>query len=51
VVAKVRERLSVCKLVVQKFYVMRFNPIRLNDMEVREQCQVKISDMSVALKN
>jgi hypothetical protein len=42
VVEKVRGRLSVSKQAAQKFYVERFNLKKLNDLEVKEQYQVKI---------
>jgi Tfp pilus assembly protein PilO len=49
VVAKVRD--SVSKQVVQKSDMERFNLKKLNDMEVKDQYQVKISNRFVALEN
>jgi hypothetical protein len=42
VAAKLRERLSVSKRVAQKFDMHRFGLRKLNDAEVKEQCQVKL---------
>ena len=50
-VAKVRERLAVCKKAAQKFDVERFNPRKLRELEVREQYQVKISNRITVLEN
>jgi len=41
VVAKVRERLAVPKQAAQTFYVVRFNLRKLNELEVRQQYQIK----------
>jgi len=51
VVAKVREKLSVHKQVAQKFYVVRFNLRKLNELEVMKQYQTEISNRFAALKN
>jgi len=51
VVAKVRERLAVSEEAAQKFDVDRFHLRKLNELEVREQCQIKISKCLAALKN
>jgi hypothetical protein len=37
VVAKFRERLAVCKKAEQKFDVKRFNPRKLNELQLRKQ--------------
>jgi len=49
VVAKVREKLEVCKRAAQKFHVERFNFRKLNELEVRRQYQFKISKRSAGL--
>jgi hypothetical protein len=49
-VAEVRETLPVSKQAVQKVEMERFNLNRLNDPEVKEQYQVKISKSFVALE-
>jgi len=51
VVAKVRQRLSVSKRLVQKFDMERFNLKKLNDMKVGEECQLKISNKFAALES
>jgi len=51
VVVKVRLRLSVSKQAAQKFDMENFNFKKLNDVEVKEQHQVKISHRFPALKN
>jgi hypothetical protein len=51
VVSKVRERLAVSKQVAQKFDVERFNLRNLNDLEVREQNQIEITNRFTALEN
>jgi hypothetical protein len=43
VVAKVRERLAVSKQEAQKFHVERFNLRKLNELQVRNQYQIKFS--------
>jgi hypothetical protein len=50
VVAKVRERLSLNKQ-CKKFDMERFNIKKLNDVEVKEQYQAKISNRFAALEN
>jgi hypothetical protein len=40
-VAKVRERLAISKLVAQKFDVERFNFRKLLEVKVRKQYQIK----------
>jgi hypothetical protein len=50
VAAKLRERLSVSKRVAKKFDMKRFDLRKLNDAEVKEQYQVKITNMFAALK-
>ena len=51
VVAKVRERLAVSKLTAQKFDVEKFNIWKQNELEVRKQYQVKISNKFAVLEN
>jgi hypothetical protein len=51
VVAKVRERLAVRKQEAQKFDGERFNLRKLNDLEVRKQYQIEITDRFAALDN
>jgi flagellar basal body rod protein FlgB len=51
VVAKLRERLSVSKEATQKFDMKRFGPKKLNDAEVKENYQIKISNRFAALEN
>jgi len=50
-VAKLRERLAVSKQAAQKFYVERFHLRKLNELEVRKQCQLKILSRFAALEN
>jgi hypothetical protein len=50
-VAKVRERLAVRKQAVQTFVGVRFNLRKLNDLEVRKQNQVEITNRFAALEN
>ena len=49
VVPQVRERLAVNKQASQNFYVKRFNLRKLNELEVRKQYQIKISDRFLQL--
>jgi hypothetical protein len=42
VITKVREGLLVTRQAAQKFGVERFNLKKLSELEVREQCQIKI---------
>jgi hypothetical protein len=51
VVAKVRERLAVSKQAAQKFDVKRLNLTKLNELEVRKQYHIKISNRFAALEN
>jgi len=51
VVPKVREGLAVSKQAVKKFDVERFNPRALNELEVRKQHQIKISNRFSNLDN
>jgi len=51
VVAKVRERLAVIKQAAQKIVVERLNLGKLNELEVRKQYQIKISNRFAALEN
>jgi hypothetical protein len=50
-VTKLRERISVSKRARQKFDVERFELEKLNDVEVKEKWQVKISNRFDALEN
>jgi len=50
VVRKVRESLAVSKA-MQKFEVERFYLTKLNELEVRKRCQIKISNRITALEN
>ena len=50
-IAKVRERLSVGKLVAQRFDRQIFNLRKLNESEVREQYQIEITNRFAALEN
>jgi hypothetical protein len=51
VVAKVRERLAVCKQTVHRFHMERFNLKKLNEVEGKEQYWVEISNGFAALEN
>jgi hypothetical protein len=51
VAAELRERMSVSKRVAQKFDMQRFVLRKLNDAEVKEQYQVKITKRFAALEN
>ena len=51
VIAKVRERLAVGKQAAQGFDRQRFNLRKLNELEVREQYQIEITNRFVALEN
>jgi hypothetical protein len=44
IVAKLREQISISKWARQKFDLGRYDLRKLNDMEVKEQYQVEISD-------
>jgi hypothetical protein len=49
--AEVRERMAVGKQEVQKFDVERFNLRKLDELEVRKQYVMKISNRFAALEN
>jgi hypothetical protein len=49
--AKVRERLAVRIQAAQKFNGERFNLRKLNDLEVRKQYQIEITNRYAALEN
>jgi len=51
VVAKGRERLAVSKQETQRFDVERFNLRKLNDLEVRKQYQIEITNRLTSLEN
>jgi hypothetical protein len=51
VVAKVSERSAVSKQAAKKFHVERFNLRKLNELQVRNQYQIKISNRYAALEN
>jgi len=51
VVAKVRERIAVSKKAAQNFDRKKFNFRKLNELEVRKQCQIEISKRFAALEN
>jgi hypothetical protein len=51
VVEKVRERLAVIKQLAQKSDWERFNQRKLNDLEVRKQYQIEITNRFAALGN
>ena len=51
VVAKLRERLAVNKKATQKFEGERFNLRKLNELEVKEQYKIEITDRFAALEN
>ena len=51
VVAKDRERLTVSKQAAQNFDVKRFNLSKVNELEVRKEYQIKISNRFAALGN
>ena len=50
-VAKVRERLAVSKQAAQRFDGERFNLKKLNEVEVRKQYQIEITNRFAALEN
>ena len=50
-VAKVRERWAVSKQAAQKFDMERFNLRKLNELEVRKQYQIKISNRFAFFEN
>jgi len=51
VVAKLRERLAVSKQATQKFDGERFNLRKLNELEVKNKYQIKITNIFAALEN
>jgi hypothetical protein len=51
VVAKVRERLAVSKQTTYRVHMERFNLKKLNEVEVKEQYRVEISNRFTALEN
>jgi len=51
VVAEVRERLAVSKQAAQKFEWERMNLRKLNELEVRKQYQIEITNTFGALVN
>jgi hypothetical protein len=51
VVAKVRETLPIRKHAAQKFDGGRFNLRKLNDMDIRKQYQIEITNRFAALEN
>jgi hypothetical protein len=51
VVVRVRERLAVRKQAAQKSDGERFNLRKLNDLEVRKQYQIEITNRFAALEN
>ena len=50
-VAKVRERLAVSKQAAKRFDGERFNLRKLNELEVRKQYQIEVTNRSEALEN
>ena len=50
-VVKVRDRLAVSKQAAQQFEGERVNLRKLNELQVRRQYQIKISNRFAALKN
>jgi len=51
VVAEVRERLAGSKQAAQRFDGTRFNLRKLNELEVRKEYQIEITNRSAALEN
>ena len=51
VIAKVRERLAVGKQAAQRFDRQRFNLRKLNELEVRKQYQIEITNRFSSLEN
>jgi hypothetical protein len=49
--AGIKKRLSVSKRAEETFNMERFNLMKLNDVEVKEHCQVKIYNTFAALEN
>jgi hypothetical protein len=50
-VAKLRERISLSKRARQDFDLERFDLKNLDDIEVKEKCQVEISNRFAALES
>ena len=50
-IAKVRERSAVGKQAAQRFDSQRFNLGKLNELEVREQYHIEITNRFAALEN
>jgi len=51
VIAKVREKLAVGKQAAQRFDRQRFNLRKLNELEVRKQYQIEITNRFAAFEN
>jgi hypothetical protein len=51
VAAKVRERLSVSKQTMRRVHIVRFHLKKLNEVEVKEQYPVDISNRFTAMEN
>ena len=51
VVAKVRERLAVSKQAAPRFDGERYDLMKLNELEVRKQYQIEITNRFAALEN
>jgi hypothetical protein len=51
VAAEVRQRLSVSKWAAQNFNMETFNLKKMNDVEVKEEYQVKTANRDSALEN
>jgi hypothetical protein len=51
VVAKVRERLAISKQAAQEYEKEKFYLMKLNELEVRKEYQIKISNRFAALEN
>jgi hypothetical protein len=51
VIAEVREKLSARKQATQKTDMERYNLKKLNEMEVKKQFQIELSNKSAALEN
>jgi hypothetical protein len=50
-VAKFRERLALSKQTMHRFHVGKFNLKKLNEIEVKEQYRVEISNRFTVLEN
>jgi hypothetical protein len=51
VISEFREKLLISKQVMQQFGMDRFHLEKINDVEVKEQCQVYISNRYATLEN